>query len=101
MTREEHILTIIAEECSEIAKAASKSLRFGLDHIGPHADEANALLLYREAADLYAVIEMLTKENQIFSQVLEMANWNKCIEEKKVKVEKYLELSRTRGRLVP
>ncbi len=76
MTREEHLLTIIAEECSEIAKAASKSLRFGLDHIGPHADEANALLLYREAADLYAVIEMLTKENQIFSQVLEITGIN-------------------------
>ena len=30
MTREEHLLTIVAEECAEVAQRATKALRFGL-----------------------------------------------------------------------
>ena len=29
MTREEHLLTIVAEECAEVAQRATKALRFG------------------------------------------------------------------------
>jgi len=31
MTREEHLLVITSEECPEVIKEVSKSLRFGLD----------------------------------------------------------------------
>ena len=66
MTREEHILTIIAEECGEIAKCATKSLRFGLHNCGPGVPDTNARLMCLECADLQAVLEMLAELNSLF-----------------------------------
>lgn len=99
MTREEHLLTIIAEECSEIAKAASKALRFGLDHIGPEADEINALLMQREFADLTAVMQMLSNENRTMAQAEASLDWMTAMVDKKRKVENFLAYSKERGRL--
>lgn len=52
MTREEHLLVIIAEECVEIAKNATKALRFGLHECGPGVPDTNARLMCLECADL-------------------------------------------------
>ena len=35
MNREEHLLTILSEECAEVIKDVSKALRFGLDDYPP------------------------------------------------------------------
>jgi hypothetical protein len=35
MTREQHLLTILAEECGEVVQRASKAIRFGLDESQP------------------------------------------------------------------
>lgn len=61
MTAIEHLLVCLAEEATEVAQAATKALRFGLDE---HADgertyEANGAKIYHEIHDLIAVYRML------------------------------------------
>ena len=99
MTREEHLLTIIAEECSEIAKCATKSLRFGLDSCGPGQIDTNARLMCMECADLQAVLEMLASSNCMFQLTASSIDMKIAMATKKAKVEKMLERSADRGRL--
>ena len=99
MTREEHLLTIIAEECVEIAKCATKSLRFGLDSCGPGQIDTNARLICMECADLQAVLEMLASANCLFQLTGKSIDMKVAIATKKEKVEKMLERSAERGRL--
>ena len=94
MTREEHLLVILAEECNEVAQRASKALRFGLkdpDGSEPGQPYTNKDRLILEINDLLDVIEMVFGEQDIVSQMLK--------DDKKKKVEKYLELSRKLGTL--
>ena len=99
MTREEHLLTIIAEECVEIAKCATKSLRFGLDSCGPGVPDTNARLMCLECADLQAVLEMLAESNCMFQLTGNSIDMKEVMAAKKVKVERFLKYSSERGRL--
>jgi hypothetical protein len=94
MTREEHLLIILAEECNEVAQRAAKALRFGLkdpDGSEPGQPYTNKDRLILEINDLLAVIEMVFGEQDIVSQMLK--------NDKKDKVKKYLELSKKLGTL--
>lgn len=62
MTRTEHLLTILAEECAEIAQRASKALRFGLDEIEPGQTFTNSARIMFEFDDLVGVVQMLMDE---------------------------------------
>jgi hypothetical protein len=99
VTREEHLLTIIAEECVEIAKCATKSLRFGLDSCGPGQIDTNARLMCMECADLQAVLEMLSESNCMFQLTGNSIDMKVAMASKKAKVEKMLERSLEHGRL--
>lgn len=93
MNRKEHLLTILSEECSEIIKDVSKSLRFGLDDCKPGTNVSNSENLTNEIADFLGVIEMLYEENIIEKHSLEK------ILLKKQKIEKYMEYSKSKGSL--
>jgi NTP pyrophosphatase (non-canonical NTP hydrolase) len=96
MNRLEHLLTILGEECAEVAKEVSKANRFGLsDHQpGQPETETNRKKLTEELNDLMAIADMLYDEGHIddFLEISKMEN-------KKKKVEKYLKYSKTRGTL--
>lgn len=47
------------EEGLEIAKAASKAIRFGLDDHNPHTDVLNIQKIRNEVNDLMAVLDLL------------------------------------------
>jgi len=99
MNRKEHLLTIAAEECAEVAKECSKSLRFGLDDKltldpeGPRGTEGldNAHKLKQEFLQLTAVMGMLQSEGHVpvytNKQCMEIQN------EKVDRVEAYLKYS--------
>lgn len=89
MTREQVLLTQLAEECAEVAQRAAKAVRFGINEIQIGQDKDNRERLEDEFADLIGVYETLFGE-------LNTTLWTK-VAAKKEKIEKYLEVSRIRG----
>lgn len=94
MNETEHLLTIVMEECTEVAQRASKALRFGLSEVQPGQELTNAQRVMVEYADLVAVIHMLQDKGAMLPGLdfhMVMA--------KKEKVTHFLEYSRKQGTL--
>lgn len=89
MTRLEHLLTIGAEECAEIAQRLSKSLRFGLDEIEPGQFLSNRQRVIEEVNDLLAALSMADL----------VRTDGQAIAAKVTKIEKYLTYSAQQGTL--
>ena len=99
MTRDEHLMTIGMEECAEIAQRISKALRFGMEQVQAEAGHAvtggeeesltNRERIRREYSDLAAVLEMLGIG----------APLGKWMDQKKLKVERFLAFSEQQGTL--
>lgn len=94
MTRIEHLLTIVAEEATEIAQRATKALRFTLDEVQPGQDKDNRARLWHEVCDLVAVLELLGM-GVLYSE----RTMRPLIEAKKAKAEDFLILSKSLGAL--
>lgn len=104
MTRQEHLLTIAAEECAEVAQRVAKALRFGMQQIQQDADDqpqenperlTNAERIVREFNDLVTVLDMagviqIDHEGQIDVDAVLQG-------EKQRKVERYLQRSQRCG----
>lgn len=94
MNRQQMLLVKLMEECNEVAQRASKCINFTMEEIQPDNPGVgnNAERMMGEFNDLFAIVEMLHEEGHVpflFSQ--------KQIEEKKIKVEKYLLYSKDLG----
>lgn len=95
MNRREHLLTILAEECAEVAQRISKALRFGLEEVQPGQELTNAERISQELSDLHAVAEMLCEEG------VELLTWPyEALDAKQAKVERFLLHSADNGTLV-
>ena len=97
MKRFEHLLTITAEECTEVGQRASKILRFGPQEIQPGQDLTNVERLLGEWTDLNAMMEMLQEEGVLV--LPSAADMRPAIAAKKAKVEKFLRYSAQCGTL--
>jgi hypothetical protein len=96
MNKKEHYLTILAEECSEVAICANrlaqrvtKALRFGVDEIQPGQLLSNAERIAQELNDLIGSVEMLIDDGILDWQVNRDA-----VEAKKEKIKYFLERSK-------
>lgn len=96
MNRREHLLTILGEECAEVAQRCSKALRFGLEEIQPGQELTNAERIREEYVQLLAVMRMLVEEGEIPSVT---GHHMSELEDKRQKVEKFLRYSREQGTL--
>ncbi len=94
MLLQEHLLIILAEECSEVAHRASKALRFGLREVQKGQTFTNAERIIYEFSDLYAVMRLLYAKGLI-PQVTDQG----LIDEKMAKIQEFLEYSRKCGTL--
>lgn len=98
MNRQEHLLTILGEECSELHQAVSKTLRFGIDSTYDNG-VSNLEQMQKEFNDLLGMIEMLNDYyesnhgDKIFSTDFDL------IDAKRKKVELYLLFSDECGTL--
>jgi NTP pyrophosphatase (non-canonical NTP hydrolase) len=95
MNRTEHLLTCLMEECAEVQKAAAKALRFGLENGSPDTQTTNAQDIAKECTDLIAIMEMLEMEH-----IIKAFRLFPSINEKKVKVNTYMEKAKEWGTLV-
>jgi NTP pyrophosphatase (non-canonical NTP hydrolase) len=96
MTRIEHLMVCLMEECAEVSQRASKALRFGRHEVQPGQDQTNVERLVGELNDLLAVLGMLRQESIDFQTNFEDPV---RIIEKIEKVERFLEYSRKCGTL--
>lgn len=93
MNRTEHLLTILAEECTEVAQRCTKALRFTLDEVQPGQELSNAQRIVDEIDDVLGVFGMLRAGG-----LLPPTSHDRQ-EAKKAKVEQYLKLSEAWGAL--
>jgi len=94
MNRQEHLLKILEEECCETAVRASKALRFSLQEVQPGQELTNSERIVYEFNDIFAMMEILLDEGHI-KKILDRT----AIEKKKLKIEKFLKLSKECGTL--
>jgi hypothetical protein len=94
MTRTEHLLWLLAEECAEVAQRASKAARFGLSEIEPGQTLPNSQRIMYELCDLFAVVDLLGEEGSIAG-----SPDSELVAAKRAKVEKFLLYSQECGTL--
>jgi hypothetical protein len=94
MTRNEHLLIVLMEECAEVQQRVSKALRFGLDEIQPGESYTNRYRIAIEIADLLATMEMIGTDGWI-----DASTQQNLILDKKSKVEHFLIYSKEQGTL--
>lgn len=94
MTRTEHLLVILTEECAEVAHRASKALRFGLLEKEPGQDLTNSARLAGEIDDLWAAVKMLRAAGAMRGLL------SRRVEDKREKVESFLAYSAECGTLL-
>jgi hypothetical protein len=97
VTRIEHLLTIVAEECNEVAQRCSKAARFGVDEIQPGQSLTNAARIYQEYADLRGAMEML--HLHCLSMTEGLPSLGSMTDSKKYKIAEFLEYSAKCGTL--
>jgi len=85
MTKEEHLLVCLSEECAEVIKEVNKALRFGLDDVHPRKITTNRENIESELNDLYGVLEFLGESGLLFERD------SMAITKKKEKVKHYIE----------
>lgn len=89
MTKEQYLLTVLSEECAEVAKEAAKAIRFGMGNRYHEDDPSNEQKLRNEVNEVIAVAKMLgIFTEDTYKQDLKVA-----------KVEKYYKLSQYLGRV--
>jgi NTP pyrophosphatase (non-canonical NTP hydrolase) len=96
MTREEHLLLCLAEECAEVAQRVSKALRFGLSEVQAGQPLTNAQRIREELNDLLSVETILVDEGIIPDLGPDFTAVAKA---KMAKIEKYFAISREQGTL--
>lgn len=88
MNHQEHLLTCLAEECSEVTKDVTKSLRYGLDdrNVLDPTGPTNRERLVDELNDLAAVIDILSEQGIV------PRNWWDALKQqkKRAKVAEFL-----------
>lgn len=91
MTREEHLLICLAEECDEVGQRVMKALRFGLSEVQAGQELTNAERILDEMQDLVAVYTILSNEGIVPD--IGFVDVNR----KLAKIEKFMAISRREG----
>lgn len=96
----EYVLNLVAEEATEVAGAAHKALRFGLDDLDPATGISNKDQLVKEWNDLRATLRMLEEQLAEVGDSLTGLDDEAAIEAKIQKVLKWSRRSVANGTLV-
>ena len=97
MNKEQMLLTLLSEECTEVGQRASKAIRFGLDEIQKGQELTNRERLHQELVDIIAVVQYLNYGYD-FDFDFDNIDW-KAVAEKKERIDKYMKYSSELGRV--
>lgn len=92
MTRQEHLLTHITEECAEVAQRVTKALRFGEEQKQSEQPLTNRERIIDEVNDL---AEVLSMAGYSLTEILD----RRKMAAKREKVERYLLKAQAQGTL--
>jgi NTP pyrophosphatase (non-canonical NTP hydrolase) len=95
MTKTEHLLVVLAEECAEVQQAVTKALRFGLDDGYPEGNTTNREDIEGELHDLLAVARTLCEAGAFKTWKIE--DREAWVRDKQKRVKQYLRYAKTRG----
>ncbi len=98
MTRDEHLLAHLSEECVEIAHRVSKALRFGLDETQEGQPLTNGHRIVGELCDLRGVVEFLQERGMLPSSPELEASF---VRMKKEKILHYMLYAEALGTVTP
>lgn len=93
MNKQEHLLTLMIEECAEVAQRCTKILRFGIDEIQEGHELSNRERLKYEFNDLITVSALLNESG------INLEVEPKDLEKKMQKISKYMNYSKELGLL--
>jgi len=97
MTKTQHLLLKLTEECAEVQKEVCKALEFGLNSTNPETQEVNRLAIAKELNDLLAVVEMLSKDSDVLNTSVIYSD--EAMQVKKDKVNRYMRFAKEIGEL--
>ncbi len=97
MTKTEHLLVCLSEECAEVIKAVSKALRFGLNDRNPKGKTTNLQDIARELCHTTTVSLMLS--NELGRDGVRLNPKTGEAKRKWAKVEKYMKYAQDKGTL--
>ena len=97
MNKTEYLLTCLTEECSEVQKECTKAMRFGLDDNWKERGKQSERIMH-EFVDLMAVYESLVEEGCL--EAYSTQDLYIMVQNKKERLEKYMNYARERGTLV-
>lgn len=95
MDRKEHLLTCLAEECTEVGQRIAKALRFGLAEIQTGQSLTNGERIAEEWRDLYAVANILVEEGILPVHLMSIDQT--VVDQKREKIERFMVISRREG----
>lgn len=95
MNRREHLLTCLAEECTEVGQRVAKALRFGLTEVQAGQPLTNRARISEELRDLVAVVAILIDEGVLDGD--ECLTSAEHVDAKRAKIERFMEISRREG----
>ena len=87
MNKQEYLLTCLLEELSEVQKAVSKALRFGLDD--KYEDATNLEMIEYELLDCTVLLDLIEEEG-ITIESLSKEDYDGLVEAKKQKLNKWM-----------
>lgn len=94
LNKQNYLLIVLLEEASEVQKAITKAIRFGLMDVKPATQQTNKAMIADELSDMQGVIELLKEECGI-----EITTSRSTVNDKKRRVRRYMDYSRKVGKL--
>lgn len=93
MNKQEYLLTVLSEECSEIIKDVAKAQRFGLNDVNPTTGKTNKEAIQAEVNDAFGTLFLLSEagflDTDFISEELAL--------KKAEKVKKWMKYSEEQG----
>ena len=100
MNLEQMLLIKLMEECSEVAQACAKGLRFGLYDKCDEASVSNQTYIMNELKDVTACMELMFRRGYL-ARPTDMEVYGSEIESRIARISKYLDYSKNLGIYTP